>query len=368
MASPLPCELAAFLKDEAEALDRNDVAADAVVPQLGRSGLLREGVPQALGGAGSALSHGIEAVAAVAERSLAAAFVFWGQRAFIEYVVHADAAALREHRLPALLQGEHAGATGLSNAMKFLPGIEGLGVRARAAAAGGGFLLDGAVPWATNLRSPGFTVAVAVAREGDAGDAQPLVVALPHDRAGVARSADFDLLGLRGTRTAALSLAEVPIGDDDRLARDGRGWLPQRRPAFLGLQCGMSIGLARASLAAARQQAGGAIAVLGAPLEALAEELHSATAELKAGVDDGRFVATPLRLFELRIRLAEIALAAVQLELQASGGRAYHLDQPLGFARRWREAAFVPIVTPSLAQLQGELVKHRARQAAAPAG
>jgi alkylation response protein AidB-like acyl-CoA dehydrogenase len=78
---------------------------------------------------------------------------------------------------------------------------------------------------------------------------------------------------------------------------------------------------------------------------------------------DGRFVGAPIPLFRLRIHLAEIAIQAVQLELQASGGRAYHRDQPLCFARRWREAAFIPIVTPSLTQLQGELQKHAAREA-----
>ena len=62
-------------------------------------------------------------------------------------------------------------------------------------------------------------------------------------------------------------------------------------------------------------------------------------------------------LFRLRIALAERVRDALQLELQAGGGRAYHRDQPLGFARRWAESAFIPIVTPSLTQLQGELLK-----------
>jgi heme oxygenase len=45
----------------------------------------------------------------------------------------------------------------------------------------------------------------------------------------------------------------------------------------------------------------------------------------------------------------------VQLELQASGGKAYLTAYGEGFARRWRESAFVPIVTPSLVQLRAEL-------------
>ena len=62
----------------------------------------------------------------------------------------------------------------------------------------------------------------------------------------------------------------------------------------------------------------------------------------------------------LRIALAESVQQAVMLELQASGGRAYLVDRDRSFARRWRESAFIPIVTPSLTQLQVELAKHAA--------
>ena len=71
-------------------------------------------------------------------------------------------------------------------------------------------------------------------------------------------------------------------------------------------------------------------------------------------------MAEPWLLFEVRIALAEAAQQAVQLELQASGGAAYLKPAGDGFARRWREAAFLPIVTPSLVQLKTELAKRRA--------
>jgi len=43
------------------------------------------------------------------------------------------------------------------------------------------------------------------------------------------------------------------------------------------------------------------------------------------------------------------------LELQAWGGQAYLDEQAPGFARRWRESAFIPVITPSLAQLEIQL-------------
>jgi len=46
------------------------------------------------------------------------------------------------------------------------------------------------------------------------------------------------------------------------------------------------------------------------------------------------------------------------LELQALGGNAYLNTSQTGFARRWREAAFIPILTPSVTQLQSALGLH----------
>jgi len=83
-------------------------------------------------------------------------------------------------------------------------------------------------------------------------------------------------------------------------------------------------------------------------------------------VGSGEFVRAPRQLFALRIELAEIATEAVQLELQASGGKAYLGAGGGGFARRWREAAFVPIVTPSLVQLKSELASAQADSHATP--
>ncbi|NMG36062.1 acyl-CoA dehydrogenase [Azoarcus sp. TTM-91] len=343
-----------WFAEQAEALDRDDSHAEALVPELASRGLFRIGVPQALGGSGGDTYDAVEAIAAVAGQSLTAAFVFWGQRTFIEFLLQTPNEALRE-RLPPLLAGEHAGATGLSNAMKFLSGIESLQIAATPD--GEGWRLNGRLPWVTNLRRAGFTVAAAV-QTPDGGAA---VVALDHDQPGLARSADLDLIALRGSNTAAISVADVAIDSSRLLHADARSFCPGVRPAFLGLQLGMSLGVARRALAQARQEGQGAHAVLLPQIEQTSAELEGIATSLREGLAAKRFQAEPAALFRLRIRLAELAQAAVGLELSASGGRAYLADQDKGFPRRWREAAFIPVVTPSLSQLQGELAKHANR-------
>src|SRR5690606_10091772 len=118
------------------------------------------------------------------------------------------------------------------------------------------------------------------------------------------------------------------------------------RPAFVGLQCGMSIGLARRALKEAANCSGAGRAVLGDSVAAAQARLGQAEAQLFAGLRSHRFAVDPSALFELRIRLAEVVEEAVSLELQASGGRAYLAGPGQDFARRWREAAFIPLITP----------------------
>lgn len=344
-----------WLRANADALDTTPDLAGDVVPRLAAAGVLRAGVPVELGGAGGTVADAIEAIAYVAEHSLAAAFVFWGQRTFIEYILQSPNAALRDRWLAPLLAGTMGGATGLSNAMKFLSGIESLQITATPNDTG--WQLDGALAWITNLRKDGFIAAAAV---NSANGAPPAIVAFTSGSPGVTRSADLDLMALRGSNTAAVKLDGVQIGADLVIHADARAYLPGVRPSFLGMQCGMSIGLARAALRSARALSTAMRGPLLPRIDAAEAALAQQVAQLKEGVVDGRFKTAAAPLFRLRIDLAASVQEAVMLELQASGGKAYLQDRDTNFARRWREAAFVPIITPSLTQLAGELQKHAA--------
>lgn len=356
----LPAELRDWLDAHAQALDEGAEDPASVLPRLAEAGVFRLGVPASQGGLeGSDAGDAIEAVSQLAEHSVAAAFVAWGQRVFIEYLLHSPNQALARDWTGPLLRGELAGATALSNAMKFLSGIESLQISARQD--GDDWVLDGRMPWVTNLRPDGFLVAAAVT----APDGTPAVVALPQGIAGLTRSADLRLLGLQSSNTAALEVKGVRISPRWLIHADARQYLPQARPAFAGLQCGLSIGLARRALRQAATAGRGRARAASWPSRwRSCRPGQYLSDQLIAGVREGRYVAEPWLLFEVRIALAEAAQQAVQLELQASGGAAYLKPAGDGFARRWREAAFLPIVTPSLVQLKTELAKRRARLAA----
>lgn len=341
--------LAHWLDSAAGSLDTETGRAGEVLTRLAAGGVLSLGIAPADGGAGGTVSDAVEAIAAVSERSMAAGFVFWGHRAYVEYLLHSTNRSLREKLLPDLIAGRLAGATGLSNAMKFLSGLEDLQITSTPR--GDGFTLDGKMAWVTNLRPEGFHVAAAVS----GGASGAFIASLAHDDPGLVRSADLELLGMRGTNTAAVQIDHVDISPERIIAGDAAAWLPRVRPSFLGLQCGMSIGLARRTLREAKACLGSGRHALAEPLADISGRLHQQEAALHDGLRSGAFQGAPAALFNIRIALAEIVAEAVGLELQAAGGRAYLAGPGAGFARRWREAAFVPIVTPSLVQLKAAL-------------
>jgi len=344
--------LLAWLDTHAEELDTGAAQANALLARLAQAGLFGVAVPQEEGGDGAAFSEAVAVVAALAERSLGAAFVFWAQRAFIECLLASPNRALVDRCLPALLSGELAGAPGLSNAMKFLGGLDHL----RACGSGGpnGVRLQGAVPWATNLRPQGFVVAIAV---GDGRGDNPSVIALPHDAPGVERAPDLELSALRGTHTSALRLNDVALDPAWELHPQASVFLPRIRPAFVGLQCGLGIGLARAGLRAAREALDERPSILRDEAGALEADVDACWTALRSGLDEKSLRENPRLLLGLRLQMVDLASRAVALELQALGGRALLRRQDGGHARRAREAAFLAVVTPTVVQLKTDLAR-----------
>jgi alkylation response protein AidB-like acyl-CoA dehydrogenase len=355
--SALDPALVAWLDSAADGLDTGAQPVTSLLPALADAGLARIGVPHALGGVDGDVTDAVTAITRVSERSLAAGFVLWGHRTYIEYLLQSPNAVLRERLLPDLLAGRIAGATGLSNAMKFLSGLEELQITATPS--DNGYSLTGKLPWVTNLRLEGFHVAAAVAHAGGGS----FIASLAGDDVGLTRSADLDLMALRSTSTAAIDIRDVKLASDRVVHEHAERFLPAVRPAFLALQIGMSIGLARRALHEAETATGAGRSVLDEPIAELQQRCTQQEQALFHGLRAGSFQANAAALFQIRIALADIAAEAVALELQASGGRAYLTGPGRGFARRWREAAFLPVITPSLVQLKTVLAT-RQRSAA----
>lgn len=67
-----------------------------------------------------------------------------------------------------------------------------------------------------------------------------------------------------------------------------------------------------------------------------------------------------VKMLELRLAAAEVATVATALEVRVSGGAGY--AQSSSASRRFREAAFIPVQSPSETQLKWELARVKAQE------
>ena len=339
-----------WLDTHAHGLDVGTVDSRLVLPQLAGADVLRVGVSQVLGGSGRTLADVVEVLAVVAAHSMTAALVLWGQRSFIEYMLHSSNSSLRQRLLPSLLDGKLAGTVGFSNPAKFLSGTGVLKVSG--SPMNGGWSLSGDLHWVTNLRPGSFVVGTAME---SAHSDNPIVVAVPGSCTGLKRSEDLQLLGLQSSNTATLNFDQVQISRDWVVHEDTQLFLRAVRPAVIGMQCGLAIGLARRALEEAGRMIQDDQSMLSYSLSSQRLHLEQATLELKYGLVDGRFRADPAPLFKLKLALTKSATEAVQLELEALGSETCVDQAVTQFSRRWTESSFVPIFTPTTTQLCARL-------------
>lgn len=338
-------ELKQWLIENAESLDQSNQNADQLLDKLAQSGIFKHGVPVQAGGYGDSLQEAISAISALAEFSLTSAFCAWGHRTLIENL-RLSASPLHQQLLPELLAGKRAGGTGLSNAIKFTSGVEALNIEISEKE--GKLWLNGRLPWVTNLRSDRFAVIFAAQYQDNRKP--PVVLAIPSE-AGLVLQEELPLVALKGSHTHPVLIENLELNPEWIIHHDLLAYLAESRPSFLGLQFGMAFGLAKRSLAEVEKTFGASRDVLYQEWQTTAEKLNQIKTTLYQGLAEERFINTPKDLFQLRIDIVDVVAQAVLLELQAGGGRGY-LTNGSTFIRRWREVAFLPIVTPSAVQLR----------------
>lgn len=356
LPEPVRLEIADWFTQRAVPVDRCQEPAQQGLEMLAERGVLAKGVPETLGGNGGDLLEMVEVIATVAGSCMTSAFVLWCHRMFLEYVSASSNPYLAEQILPQMLHVRRFGATGLANAMKHFAALEEIRVTAERTPEG--YVLSGSLPWVSNLVEDRFVVAVAARSAQDM-----LLVAVPGDVAGLQCGPRYPLFGLEGTASAALSLDSIHLDAKWVIAHDGEAFLKKIRPIFLLLQSGLAWGLAETSLKNALARLSGPRSVLASQTRQLNAQLHDLVREVRELSQT--YAAGDLSILygalKVRKELAELAVQAVWLELEAAGGAGYLSAS--GTTRRLREAAFLPVQSPSLVQLRTELSQVEATRA-----
>ena len=343
-----------FFEPRAEAVDRGDASIQEGIAFL-QERLLNNGDADVRGdgpGPNANLAHVAQVIATVAWSDMSSAFSLWCQRMVLEYLSRAPAdSVLRTEVMPQLLRTTLLGSTALAAAVAHYISQAPLPVVGRREQ--DEIVLNGRIHWASNLFQPDFVLVTAVA---SADGHRPMIVAVPGNAEGICVDPYPKLLALQATRSSSLTLTDVRISPEWIVTEDFDGFITSIRPPFLLLQSSFCWGLAHRALTQARSGLRGVAEVFRGDLEALETELARLAERICASLHS-RGQAVPIQdVVRLRLDCARLVTAAVALEAKVVGGRGYVTSSPT--ARRLREAAFVPIQSPTEGQLRWELSRY----------
>ncbi|OMC25027.1 acyl-CoA dehydrogenase [Mycobacterium colombiense] len=345
-AGTLDVELLEDIRAHAAALDRGEDHSRRSFTRLGEAGLLGIGAP---GNIDNRLPAMAEVIRLISGACMSTGFSLWAHRMAIEYLLTA-ATEFSNAAVAPLLSGTVLGVTGMAAAFKEAAGCGSVELTATSVA--GGYRVSGPIRWASNLYTDSTMV---TAVRTDAGE--KLIVALALGTPGVVVGEHFDLLAMGSTASSYLNLDGAYVPAEQVLSRDFDGFLQAVRPTFLVLQSAMCLGLTRTTLDQARLGLDGVNAVFADDVDRVTQKLIGAEATLaKLAVAVGGVEPPAKReLLSLRLAAAELSSASADLEIRTAGGKGYASRTPA--SRRYREAAFIPVQSPSEGQLRWELAR-----------
>ena len=321
-----------------------DSSADRrpVLGELAAEGLLDLGLDRSNG----TYLDQVRVLAELARGCMTTAFSAWAHRMTVEYV--AGYAGERFADIAEQLRrAERVGSTAMAGTFRAATGQAELTVDLQRAQ-DGTLRANGFISWASNLYDDAVVVT------GMLHEGRRKIVLFTVNQDGVEVLPTENLLALDASKSGALRLTDVVISPENILDVDFATFVQHVRPTFLTFQSAFCVGLAAASLSEIHELTGVAVS--------LQDRLAQSRAELARVSNLVEHVATwlahregdvPTHVVRLRLDAAHLATAATQLELAIRGGQAFGAKSPT--ARRVREALFLPVQSPTEAQLQWEL-------------
>ncbi|MFQ4136732.1 acyl-CoA dehydrogenase family protein [Nodosilinea sp. PGN35] len=335
------------------AIDQEGVYPGEFMHRLGALGGFGQTVTPAFGGEGQGFRAAVQVVEAVSQTCMCTGFITWCHIACVWYAQNSDSEALRELLLPQIATGAVLAGTGLSNPMKHFADIEKIALVAERRA--GGYVIDGLLPWVSNL-GPGHYFAV-VAKIADSDD---YLMAIVSDRLpGLTLKSTAHFIALEGSNTFSCQLRQVFVPDEWILAAPCADYINRIKPGFVLAQVGMGLGLTQAcvnSMKRSNQRYGHVNGYLDDSVERLEadlEALRSQTYALADTLSARPPYAAPgffRRVVLARAAASELSLRAAQADMLHAGARSYLHGGAI--ERRLREAYFVAMVTPALKHLK----------------
>ena len=325
---------------------------------VGSLGGFGQAVSRQFGGSGRGLKSAIQVIEAISQECLSTGFITWCQIACTWYMHNSENEYLKQHILPQVATGQALGGTGLSNPIKHFAGIEKIALVAEPKP--GGYLLNGMLPWVSNLGSGHyFGIAAQIA------NSQEYMMAIVSDRlSGLSLRCNAHFIALEGTNTFSCIFRDVFVPDELILAAPSSEYVQRIRPGFMLTQVGLGLGLVAGCIEImkrANQRLGHVNCFLDEQVEDIAFALETAQNQTYALAYSLSHQQQPINsdlfkeVIRARIVASELSLKAANSAMLHLGARGYLQGNKA--ERKLRESYFVAIVTPALKQLKQMLSK-----------
>ena len=349
------------LAELASDIDRRGVYPKTILQRLGELGALK--AHMADGELPGNYALGIQAISEVSRVCGATGFMVWCHAVCGVYMEQSGNPALTGELLTRHNSGTTLGATGMSNPMKTFAGIETFLLHARQAK--GGYVVNGTLPWVSNLGPDHYFGAVADVETAEGAAKTEIMFLVRCDSPGVELRSCPSFSAMEGTNTWAVRLTDYFVGADQLIADPVRPFIGRIRAAFILLQTGMGLGVAQGAIDSmwkVERTLGHVNEFLEDRPDELQAELDDLTARIMA------LAATPfgsdkeflIDVLDARAHASELALRAAQSALLHQGARGYLMSSEV--QRRVRESHFVAIVTPAIKHLRKEIARLSAEE------
>lgn len=343
------------LLDEVLLPNEARTAAEGRIPQevlaaIRTAGLYGLSLPEEFGGLGLTMEEEAELMLVIGRAAPAyRAHFAINSGASAQMLLRAGTEAQKARWLPGMARGETVAAFALSEAEA---GSDAAALSTTARRDGAEWVITGTKRWVTNAQMAGLFVVLA--RSGEPGARGISAFLVPGGTPGLSIGAELAKLGQRGAPVADVTFADVRLGSDALLGREGEGLrlalagLDKVRLHLAALCAGLMdriVAEARAHLLA-RRQFGKTLAeqpVLAASLADCAAEALAARCmalELARARDAGTL--RPADAAAAKLFASEALNRVADRVLQMFGGEGYLDEAPI--ARLWRDARLFRIL------------------------
>lgn len=334
----IPEDIRTTLQENASAVDKGEKPARYGLELLAQHGLLNT----------DDLVATVRLVRGLAREDLSVAFSTWADLMVLTYLKAAD--SQHPQLIEAIENGTRPGVTGMASVFKYAASAGDLDLQAQAV--NGGYKVSGKLKWASNLADDSIIVSGAHSDQGG-----QILFVVDGNAEGLTLGTPFGLLGLNATASAWVKFDEVFVAEENILTTSFPDYLPRVRPTFLLLQTSECLGVAESAIAAASGKTVGINEVFADDVAQTYDkitELISIQESIAEKAASGEQVAFT-DLLRLRLNAAEAAVQAANLEIRVAGGAGYAQSSPA--SRRYREATFIPVQSPSEGQLKWQLAR-----------